>query len=133
MRTSGSESDADSHSGKSAAEPRGTRHSSIGMVKWSKTDKGYGAISVDALAPDDVWFHFTVVATNGYVTSESGEQIAAVRAGDGSIRVFGNEPWHGTFLSKDPTVLSPGERVEVHFRRENQESFKYIAEWVRRV
>ena len=41
------------------SEPRGTTHSAIGVVKWWKDDKGYGAIACAEVAPWDIWYHYS--------------------------------------------------------------------------
>ena len=41
------------------SEPIGTRHTAVGVVKWWKDDKGYGAIACADVAPWDIWFHYS--------------------------------------------------------------------------
>jgi len=76
-------------------EPIGTKANALGIVKFWRDDKGYGAIACEAVAPWDIWCHFSAVQMDGFKT------------------------------------LTPGERVDVHYHRVNQESFRYVALRVR--
>jgi|SRR5665647_140774 len=82
------------------SEPRGTAHSAIGVVKWWKGAKGYGAIACMDVAPWDIWYHYSDIERPA-TDSESRE-------------------------------IEPGTQVEVDFHRADQESFKYVADAVRR-
>ena len=44
-----------------------------GKVKWFKADKGYGFITGDD--GQDVFVHFTGIATRGYKTLEDGREV----------------------------------------------------------
>jgi len=61
------------------SEPIGTTHSAIGVVKWCKESKGFGAIACIDVAPWDIWFHFTMLERSapgsGFGTIEPGTQV----------------------------------------------------------
>lgn len=68
----------------------------VGVVKFFRPDKGWGAISSDALPPGrDAWVHFSMIDMPGY------------------------------------RVLEPGQQVEFTFHAAQQDSFHYVADWVR--
>jgi cold shock CspA family protein len=69
----------------------------IGTVKCWRDAKGNGAISVDRIAPWDIWCSFSAIEGSGFRS------------------------------------LTPGARVIVRYRRAHQESFRYVAEWVRQL
>lgn len=48
------------------AEPLHTRGVAVGVVKWWRDDRGYGAVASAATAPWDVWCQFAAVATPGF-------------------------------------------------------------------
>jgi cold shock protein len=49
-----------------------------GVVKWWSETKGYGAITVAALAPWDVWCHFSHIEGDGYRSLTPGESVEVV-------------------------------------------------------
>jgi cold shock protein len=71
-------------------------YSAIGVVKFWRREKGWGAISSDALPPGrDAWAHFSMIETDGL---------------------------------RD---LEPGRQVEFSFHAQRQDSFDFVADWVR--
>jgi cold shock CspA family protein len=117
------------------AEPIGTERSAIGVVKWWKDGKGYGAIASADTAPWDIWFHFSALTATGRATLPSGEVVDAIVDGQlGAYDLLTGAPIGScVFTSESPRVVQVGMQVEVHFRRANQESFKYVARRVRLV
>lgn len=111
----------------------GSRYSAIGTVKWCRDDKGYGAIVVEGFEPWDIWYHYTSIEVRRYAISQSGERIEVTRDTDGSLRLPSGEIYSGSTESAESKILLPGERVVVDFRRIDQESFRYVAERVRRL
>jgi cold shock protein len=72
------------------------RKTSLGVVKFWRGEKGWGAItSADLPASRDAWAHFSALDMPGYQS------------------------------------LVPGQTVEFRFRLQRQDSFDYVAEWVR--
>ena len=73
----------------------------------------------------------------------AGETIGTVKywrdaKGHGAIAAERTAPWDiwCHFSAIEATgfrTLSPGDRVAVRYRRANQESFRYVADWVRRL
>ena len=48
----------------------------LGVVKFYKSEKGYGAISSDALPPGkDAWVHFSAIEMDGYKTLDAGQRV----------------------------------------------------------
>jgi len=47
---------------------------STGKVKWFKSDKGYGFITVEGEAKD-VFVHFSAIMSDGYKTLEEGQKV----------------------------------------------------------
>ena len=47
---------------------------STGKVKWFKSDKGYGFITVEGEAKD-VFVHFSAIVSDGYKTLEEGQKV----------------------------------------------------------
>jgi CspA family cold shock protein len=46
-----------------------------GRVKWFNAEKGYGAISCEETAPDDVWVHFSHIEGRGFRALAEGEEV----------------------------------------------------------
>ena len=57
------------------SEPLFSRRTSLGVVKWWRDDKGYGAIATADTAPWDIWSHFSAVVGAGFRTLIPGEQV----------------------------------------------------------
>ena len=48
----------------------------MGVVKFYKAEKGWGAISSDQLPPDrDAWVHFAVIEGDGYRSLNQGDVV----------------------------------------------------------
>jgi cold shock protein len=90
-----SESDIAREKAPPPPEPLDTERAGVGTVKFWLSEKGHGAISMEDIAPWDIWAHFSSIAAEGF------------------------------------KELSAGQRVEVKYRRADQDSFKYVAIWVR--
>jgi cold shock CspA family protein len=56
-------------------EPLLSRRTSLGVVKWCRDDKGYGAIATADTAPWDIWFHFTTVESPRITALIPGEHV----------------------------------------------------------
>jgi CspA family cold shock protein len=56
-------------------DPIGTSGTAVGIVKWWLDAKGYGAIAIDALAPWDVWCHFSQIDDDGFRSLTPGERV----------------------------------------------------------
>ena len=50
-------------------EPLGTTATTTGIVKWYKTEKGYGCIESTQTSPWDIWCHFSAIEGEGSGTS----------------------------------------------------------------
>lgn len=111
----------------------GTRHSAIGTVKWCRDDKGYGAIVVDEFEPWDIWYHYTSIEQKHYAILQSGERAELIRDAEGRFCFATGEIYSGSTATDESRTLVPGERVVVDFRRIDQDSFRYVAESVRRL
>ena len=48
---------------------------STGKVKWFKSDKGYGFITVEG-EKKDVFVHFSAIVGEGYKTLEEGQKVS---------------------------------------------------------
>src|ERR1044071_1362636 len=57
------------------SEAIGTRAETIGVVKYWRDTKGYGAISSEATAPWDIWCHFSAIEGTGYKDLVPGEPV----------------------------------------------------------
>jgi len=57
-------------------EPLGTSASALGIVKYWKSEKGYGAIASDATSPWDIWCHFMHIEGSGFRELIPGEQVS---------------------------------------------------------
>ncbi len=58
-------------------EPIGTARASIGIVKYWRAAKGYGAISCTEVAPFDIWCHFgTIEDESGFRDLTQGETVS---------------------------------------------------------
>ncbi len=116
------------------SDPIGTRRTAAGIVKWWKDGKGFGAITCADTAPFDIWFHYSTFPRQGIATLPSGERVAA--SSDGHFGVHNlatNEPLESCVFvgTESRIIVEVGARVEVDFRRADQESFKYVADRVR--
>ena len=48
----------------------------MGVVKFYKAEKGWGAISSDQLPPDrDAWVHFSAIEGDGFRSLEQGDVV----------------------------------------------------------
>jgi CspA family cold shock protein len=56
-------------------EPLGTERVARGTVKWWRDAKGHGVISCSAIAPWDIWCHFSAVEGDGFRTLAAGEDV----------------------------------------------------------
>jgi cold shock CspA family protein len=115
------------------AEPIGTQHSAVGIIKYWKDNKGYGAIACADTAPWDIWFHYSDFPRKGIATLPSGVEVEAISDGKGARNLSTGEPLKDyEFVGTGPRIIvKAGDQVEVDFIRRNQESFKYVAESVR--
>lgn len=52
----------------------GGAHMNTGTVKWFNGEKGYGFITVDG--GEDIFVHFTSIATDGYKTLNEGQKVS---------------------------------------------------------
>jgi cold shock CspA family protein len=114
------------------AEPIGTQHTAIGIVKWWKENKGYGAIASSDTTPWDIWFHYFALTATGVATLPSGERVEAIADGHLGLwnLVTGEALGACTFAASGRRIVRVGAQVEVSFHRANQESFKYVADRV---
>lgn len=116
-------------------EPLHTRRTTVGTVKYWRDDEGHGVIASDATAPWDIWCHFGAIERHGGIaTLPSGERFPVTYDDDG--RAFsrtGEQVVSGHIQHAGPISLHAGERVEVSCFRANQDSFKYVAQRVRRL
>jgi CspA family cold shock protein len=55
--------------------PVGTKDSGEGTVAWWNSERGYGAVSVEKIAPWDVWCHFSRIDAAGYRELTPGERV----------------------------------------------------------
>jgi cold shock CspA family protein len=115
-------------------EPLGTRATTVGTVKWWRGEKGYGAIATAATAPWDIWCHFGHVDQPQFYTLPSGERVPVTRDVDGRIFLPSGEQLRSGYVEGEGFIeLRPGEPVEVVYVRADQESFRYVARFVRRL
>jgi cold shock CspA family protein len=115
-------------------EPLNTRRRSIGMVKYWRHDKGHGAISCDDTAPWDIWCHFgQLEAAGGIAILPSGEEMKVTFDEKGRAYSPTGKNFFGAIRVVGRISVDAGDRVEVLYRRANQESFKYVAIHVRRL
>jgi cold shock CspA family protein len=114
------------------AEPIGTQHTAIGIVKWWKENKGYGAIACSDTRPWDIWFHYSALTATGVATLPSGEKVEAISDGHSGLWNLATGERLGAcdFAATEPRTVQVGARVEVGFHRADQESFKYVADRV---
>ena len=120
--------------GPEPSEPLGTRLTTIGTVKYWRDDKGHGVIAADATAPWDIWCHFASIVKTGTVgTLLSGEQVVVTFDKDGRPFLPTGEQFIGYIEHSGPVSLKAGERVEVDYYRADHDSFKYVAQHVRRL
>ena len=117
------------------AEPRGTRRTTIGTVKWFRDNKGHGVIATDETAPWDIWFHYSSIDAKGFVRLSSGERVPIEYNEKGDLLLPSGERISGAHNLEPSESRTPraGERVEVEYDRADQESFKYVAHRVRRL
>jgi CspA family cold shock protein len=117
------------------AEPRGTRRTATGTVKWFRDDKGHGVIATDETAPWDIWFHYSSIDAKGFVRMSSGERVPIQYNEEGDLVLPSGERISGQYNLEASESRTPhaGERVEVEYDRADQESFKYVAHRVRRL
>lgn len=112
-----------------------TQHVSIGVVKFWRDDKGYGVIESPETKPWGIWCSFASIAPNGGIaTLPTGEQFPVTYDENGCALLPSGEPMvSGSITGGGFRSLAVGERVEVRYYRSNQESYKYVAKWVRRI
>jgi CspA family cold shock protein len=69
-------------------DPLGTEADTVGVVKYWRDDKGYGAIANETTAPWDIWCHFSAIQMDGYKALVPGERVAVhyYRANQESFR-----------------------------------------------
>lgn len=117
------------------SDPLGTRRTSVGIVKWWRGEKGYGAIACADTAPWDIWFHFATLSMKGIVTLPSGAKVEAISRGNSGTfdLATGEQILFGVLEGTEARTIQAGDRVEVDFIRADQESFKYVAYEVRPV
>jgi len=56
-------------------DPIGTRAETIGIVKYWRDAKGYGAIGSEVTAPWDIWCHFSAIDASGFRSLTAGERV----------------------------------------------------------
>jgi cold shock CspA family protein len=116
-------------------EPLYTHQSTIGVVKFWRDDKGYGVIESPETKPWGIWCSFaSIEPAGGVATLPTGEQFPVTY--DESGRAFspsGKQVISGHITGGGFRSLAVGERVAVRYYRTNQESYKYVARWVRRI
>jgi cold shock CspA family protein len=104
-------------------------------VKFWRDDKGYGVIESPETKPWGIWCSFADIArTGGIATLPTGEQFPVTY--DEIGRAFspsGEEVVSGFLTGGGIRSLTVGERVEVRYHRFNQESYRYVALWVRHI
>ena len=116
-------------------EPLYTEHASIGVVKFWRDDKGYGVIETRETKPWGIWCSFASIAPNGGIaTLPTGEQFPVTYDENGRALSPSGEPVvSGYITGMGFRSLAVGDRVEVRYYRSNQDSYKYVARWVRRI
>jgi cold shock CspA family protein len=57
-------------------DPLGTEADTLGVVKYWRDDKGYGAIASEATAPWDIWCSFSAIEMKGFKALIPGERVA---------------------------------------------------------
>ena len=117
------------------SEPLYTQHVSIGVVKFWRDDKGYGVIESPETKPWGIWCSFgSIEPTGSIATLPTGEQFPVTYDENGRAFSPSSEPVvSGVITGAGFRSLTVGERVEVRYHRSNQESYKYVARWVRRI
>jgi cold shock CspA family protein len=117
------------------SEPLYTQHVSIGVVKFWRDDKGYGVIESPETKPWGIWCSFGSIEPAGSIaTLPTGEQFPVTYDENGRAFSPSGEPVvSGVITGAGFRSLTVGERVEVRYHRSNQESYKYVARWVRRI
>jgi cold shock CspA family protein len=116
-------------------EPLHTQHLSIGVVKFWRDDKGYGVIESPETKPWGIWCSFSRIApTGGIATLPTGEQFPVTYDENGrAFSPSGEQVLSGYITGVGFRSLTVGEQVEVRYYRANQTSYKYLAQWVRRI
>lgn len=56
-------------------DPIGKRRTGTGTVRWWREDRGFGVLDVKAVAPWDVWCHFSVIDFPGFRTLKPGQTV----------------------------------------------------------
>ncbi len=116
-------------------EPLYTQRSTIGVVKFWRDDKGYGVIESPETKPWGIWCSFGSIESAGDVaTLPTGEQFPVTYDENGrAFSPSGDEVISGRITGGGFLSLAVGERVAVRYSRANQESYRYVARWVRRI
>ena len=116
-------------------EPLYTQCSGIGVVKFWRDDKGYGVIESPETKPWGIWCSFGSIEPAGSVaTLPTGEQFPVTYDETGRPFAPSGEPvLSGCITGGGFRSLAVGEQVAVRYYRANQESYKYVAQWVRRI
>jgi len=116
-------------------EPLYTQHTAVGVVKFWRDDKGYGVIESPETKPWGIWCSFGSIApTGGIATLPSGEHFSVTYDENGRALSPSGDPVTSGFVTGIGfRSLAVNERVEVRYHRANQESYRYIALWVRRI
>ena len=116
-------------------EPLYPRRTTVGTVKYWRDDKGHGVTASDDTTPWDIWCHFEAIERKGGIaTLPSGERFEVTYDEDGrAYSPTGEQVISGYIEHSEFASLQAGERVEVTYYRADQNSFKYVAQRVRRL
>lgn len=93
-------------------EPLYTEADTIGIVKYWRDDRGYGAIASEATSPWDIWCHFSAIEMEGFRALTPGERVAVhyIRSNQDSFRYNALHVRRLDVSSQDEPLLQEDER-----------------------